>query len=95
LAAWADLLGDLSPIGFEPDHSNVTDVERHLQSPLFMTVPDTRWRGNKAVLHAVTNGAPPPRRGGGPAHSWERNQSLHAYYEGLRDGWSPILKSTK
>lgn len=66
---------------------NVTDVERHLQSPLFMTVPDTRWRGNKAVLHAVTNGAPPPAgAAAGPALiPWERNQSLHAYYEGLRD----------
>lgn len=66
---------------------HVTDVERHLQSPLFMTVPDARWRGNKAVLHAVPNGAPPPAGAtAGPALiPWERNQSLHAYYEGLRD----------
>nr|MBP7828259.1 CpsD/CapB family tyrosine-protein kinase [Verrucomicrobiota bacterium] len=37
--------------------------------------------------HAVTNGAPPPAgaAAGQALIPWERNQSLHAYYEGLRD----------
>lgn len=74
----------------------VADIERHLESPLFITVPDLGWRKRSRSLKSGRNGhAPPalPAAGEAPAGDasrqeiapWETEHGLYAYFEGLRD----------
>jgi uncharacterized protein involved in exopolysaccharide biosynthesis/Mrp family chromosome partitioning ATPase len=74
----------------------VVDIERHLQVPLFITVPDLGWRKSARALKSGRNGhAPPalPAAGEAPAGDasrremapWEAEHGLYAYFEGLRD----------
>jgi uncharacterized protein involved in exopolysaccharide biosynthesis/Mrp family chromosome partitioning ATPase len=78
----------------------VTDVERHLPAPLFISVPDFSWRPKLSWFGSSRKNGDSPTANGGPDPAslpaqeapaqtalapWDSGHKLRPYYEGLRD----------